>query len=270
MPFNALSKGMALSQIDHHYPEQVVLLDDPYLSHLSARLSSAECRQPQFNQLVQRAFQQLFVHVMNGEWPHSQQSLKTRMTEFHDDLRLQAKVFDGQQKAVCVDVARAGMVPSQLFFDELNQLISPECLRQDHIFASRMTDAKGAVTHTALNSSKIGGDVDNALVIIPDPMAATGSSLSEVIQFYKDNVEGTAKRFIAVHLIVTPEYIKKMTNTHPDVKIYGARLDRGFSTPKALACPPGEVWDEERGLNDNQYIVPGAGGVGELINNSFV
>ena len=33
---------------------------------------------------------------------------------------------------------------------------------------------------------------------------------------------------------------------------------------------PGERWEEETGLNERQYIVPGAGGLGEIINNSFV
>jgi uracil phosphoribosyltransferase len=37
-----------------------------------------------------------------------------------------------------------------------------------------------------------------------------------------------------------------------------------------LQCEPGERWDEERGLTDLGYIVPGAGGVGELLNNSWV
>jgi uracil phosphoribosyltransferase len=29
-------------------------------------------------------------------------------------------------------------------------------------------------------------------------------------------------------------------------------------------------WDEERGLDDHHYIVPGAGGVGEVLNNAWV
>jgi uracil phosphoribosyltransferase len=33
---------------------------------------------------------------------------------------------------------------------------------------------------------------------------------------------------------------------------------------------PGTYPDEERGLNDVQYIVPGAGGMGELLTNSWV
>ena len=31
-----------------------------------------------------------------------------------------------------------------------------------------------------------------------------------------------------------------------------------------------ELWDRERGLDDRQYIVPGGGGFGELMNNAYV
>jgi len=68
----------------------------------------------------------------------------------------------------------------------------------------------------------------------------------------------------------TPEYIQKIKSLHPDCEVYTIRLDRGLSTDKALNSIPGEFPNEERGLNDNQYIVPGAGGIGELLNNSFV
>jgi uracil phosphoribosyltransferase len=37
-----------------------------------------------------------------------------------------------------------------------------------------------------------------------------------------------------------------------------------------LQTVPGELWGEERGLDDHHYIVPGAGGLGEVLNNSFV
>jgi len=73
-----------------------------------------------------------------------------------------------------------------------------------------------------------------------------------------------------MHLIVTPEYIKRVLADHPDVIIYALRLDRGLSEPAVLQTVPGERWDEERGLNEHQYIVPGAGGVGEILNNSWV
>ncbi len=246
------------------------ILNDSYLTHLTAMLSSSDCTQPIFNQLIQKVYHQLFVCVLNAEFPKQQQTFSTRMTEMHKDVVLNAEVFDRNQKVVTVDVARAGMLPSQLFFDELNQILEPLNIRQDHIFASRITNEKGEVTHTEMYESKIGGPIDDSIVLIPDPMGATGSSLSEVIKHYKENVPGRAAKFIAVHMIITPEYIKKVTDAHPDVHIYSARLDRGFSSQKALEAAPGTHWSEEKGLNDNQYIVPGAGGVGELINNAFV
>ena len=36
-----------------------------------------------------------------------------------------------------------------------------------------------------------------------------------------------------------------------------------LSAPDVLETVPGERWDEERGLNERSYIVPGAGGLGE-------
>ena len=38
---------------------------------------------------------------------------------------------------------------------------------------------------------------------------------------------------------------------------------------EVLETLPGERWDEERGLNEMGYIVPGAGGFGEVMNNSW-
>jgi uracil phosphoribosyltransferase len=70
--------------------------------------------------------------------------------------------------------------------------------------------------------------------------------------------------------MVTPEYVRRVTKELPLAKIFAARLDRGMSSDRALQAGLGEHADEERGLNDKQYIVPGAGGIGEILNNSFV
>jgi hypothetical protein len=43
-----------------------------------------------------------------------------------------------------------------------------------------------------------------------------------------------------------------------------------MSPPEVLRSVPGTYPDRERGLNEIQYIVPGAGGLGEVINNVFV
>jgi uracil phosphoribosyltransferase len=121
-----------------------------------------------------------------------------------------------------------------------------------------------------IGGMKIGGDVDGAFLLFPDPMGATGGSLSTAIETYKTKVPGTPRRIINLHLIVTPEYLRTMTKAHPDVQVYCLRLDRGLSAPEVLETVPGTRWDEERGLDDHQYIVPGGGGFGEIMNNAFV
>ena len=73
-----------------------------------------------------------------------------------------------------------------------------------------------------------------------------------------------------MHLVVTPEYLASVTSLYPQLAIYAIRLDRGLSPAKVLGTVPGTHWKDERGLNSKQYIVPGAGGLGEVINNSYV
>jgi uracil phosphoribosyltransferase len=73
-----------------------------------------------------------------------------------------------------------------------------------------------------------------------------------------------------LHLIVTPEFIRRMRKDHPEMVIYAIRLDRGMSDEAVFSSGLGAMPDAEAGLNEIQYIVPGAGGVGEILNNSFV
>jgi uracil phosphoribosyltransferase len=101
-------------------------------------------------------------------------------------------------------------------------------------------------------------------------MGATGGSLISAMTHYKTRLEGKPGRCITMHLIVTPEYVRNVLKAHPDTTIYAWRLDRGLSPADVLATVPGKRWNEERGLDEHQYIVPGAGGVGELLNNAWV
>ncbi|MCO4795029.1 MAG: hypothetical protein KC493_15035, partial [Bacteriovoracaceae bacterium] len=153
---------------------------------------------------------------------------------------------------------------------ELSTLLTPTNVRQDHFFMNRKTNEAGEVVGVDVSGSKIGGDIDNAAVLFPDPMGATGGSLCHAIDHYKENVEGKGQLFLALHLIITPEFIQKVTKEHPDVKIFALRCDRGLSDSDVLATVLGTHPEKESGLTDIQYIVPGAGGVGEVLNNSFV
>jgi uracil phosphoribosyltransferase len=73
-----------------------------------------------------------------------------------------------------------------------------------------------------------------------------------------------------MHLIITPEYVRKIEKEFPELIVYSIRFDRGLSSRRALESAIGTYPEEERGLNDKHYIVPGGGGFGELMFNSFI
>ena len=80
------------------------------------------------------------------------------------------------------------------------------------------------------------------LVIVTDPMLATGGSACDAIERLK--ADGyTAIRLMC--LIASPQGVKAVMDKHPDVDIYLAALDEG--------------------LNEKNYILPGLGDAGDRI-----
>lgn len=256
--------------LTHRYGANVHLLSYPYPMSLLAELCADSTRQPRFNQIVVHLFDWLLAEVASAELSCTPTVVPTRMQVHNPEGVYAGEVVDRGQRAVVAAVARAGILPGERFFDGLNYLLDPRQVRQDHVFMGRKVDAEGRVIGVDVSGSKIGGDVRDSTVFIPDPMGATGGSICEVLRMYQQDVEGPPRRLVAVHLIVTPEYLRRVTSEHPDARVYAIRLDRGLSLPEVLALEPGEDWERERGLNEHQYIVPGAGGLGELMNNSWV
>jgi uracil phosphoribosyltransferase len=257
-------------EVKHLYGSHVHILNSATLNSLLAQACLPETKQPRLSDLVAHLYEALLLNVLDKEFPKEAFETPTRMTEHHPEARLKTSRLQVNQKTVSVDLARAGIWPSQVCYQLLTNLLNPEMVRQDHVYAARQTDSKGQVTGTSLAGSKIGGDVEKSIVLFPDPMGATGSTMCEVLNHYKKHAGGKALKYISLHLIITPEFIKKLKAEHPDLIIYSLRLDRGLSAPDVLSEIPGKRWDEERGLDHNQYIVPGAGGVGEVLNNAFV
>lgn len=261
---------MKLPEIEHRYGENIHILNDPYLLTVLAQIGSPDTSQPKLNTLISFVYRRLLENTLNCEFTVKPFEIATRMTSYYPDQKFEGPILDPNQRAVCVNLARAGTLPSHICYDHLNFVLDPEGVRQDHVFAARVTDKEEKVTGTSLGTAKIGGDIDDAIVLFPDPMGATGNTLSQALTYYKSEIQGVARKFIALHLIITPEYIRRVTKSHPDLIVYAIRLDRGFSTPTALKAIPGTYPDQEKGLNERQYIVPGAGGLGEVLNNSFV
>ena len=84
--------------------------------------------------------------------------------------------------------------------------------------------------------------MDDAVVMIVDPMLATGGSANAAITMVKRQ---GAKNIRLVCLVGAPEGVKAVEAQHPDVDIYLAALD-----------------DK---LNEKGYIVPGLGDAGDRI-----
>ena len=258
------------SEIEHQYGDNVHILDDPFaLSHL-ARLCTDEVTQPLFNRLIRRLYTRMVVSVANAELARTTESYETRMIETTDRAVFSGEVIDRTSEVVTVDIARAGILPSQVCYDHLNELLEPSAVRQDHLIMSRVTGPDEEVLGAEVSGEKIGGPIDGRFVLFPDPMGATGSSLSTAVSYYKEEFGGQPEKLITVNLIFTPEFIARMSEDHPDVEMYALRLDRGMSPDDVLETVPGTHWERESGLDDQGYIVPGGGGFGELMNNAWV
>jgi uracil phosphoribosyltransferase len=257
------------NEMEHKYGTNVHLVSSPLMLSLLAKLGNAKTHQPQINELVGMLYAYLMDNVIDTLFPRKHVSIETRMKNYHPEGVYDGEIIDPEIPCVSVDLARAGTYPSHLCYNKLNYLMNPELVRQDHFYVGRKTNEKGEVIGVDVSGSKIGGGVDNAIVLFPDPMGATGGTIVESYEHYKKNVGGKPKLLVAMHLIVTPEYLKKVTKACPDLHIFALRLDRGLSSAEVLATVPGSQWDKEKGLNQNQYIVPGAGGLGEILNNSY-
>ncbi len=257
-------------EIRHSYGPQVHLLDDPFAWTLLARACSPDTGQPDMGRLVRMLYEMLARAVLAAEFPRARVDIPTRMVASHPEAVYRGLALARVTKAVTVGIARAGTMPSQVVFELMNEVLDPALVRQDHLFMSRQTNALGEVIGATWHDAKIGRDVGDRIVLFPDPMGATGSSMISALGYYKTALEGKPAKCIAMHLIVTPEYISNVLAAHPDTVIYALRIDRGLSTAAALRSEPGALGAEEKGLNSHQYIVPGAGGVGEILNNAWV
>ena len=256
-------------ELKHRYGERVHILDNVYLLSALARIGSPAVAHRDLMALLRSVYQTLLMTACGRELPRVTTSVTSRMATAHPAKgHYKGPVFDPKAKIVVVDVIRAGIVPSQVCFELLTAVLSEQCVRLDHVTMARQADAEGHVTGVDLSGSKIGGRVDGAVMILPDPMGATGKTTIRALQHYLAEF-GRPLKVIALPMIATPEYLRAVLEEFEDLVVYTARLDRGMSDSEVLSTIPGTYWDREKGLDEKSYIVPGAGGMGEVINNSW-
>lgn len=253
----------------HVYGENVHILGDTFSLTMLSRLCSAESTQPEFNRLIAELYRHLFIRAVNASFPTRVVQTDTRMKKFDEAGTFQGAILDRDTRVVVVDVARAGILPAQVCYDLANSVFEPANVREDHLIMARTTDAIGQVTGADILAEKVGGPVEGAWMIFPDPMGATGGSLAAAIDHYLE-AHGTPEKVILLCLMITPNFIRTFRERHPDAEIFALRLDRGKSPADVLEKGLGEDLERENGLTEVDYIVPGGGGFGELMNNSWV
>ena len=136
------------------------------------------------------------------------------------------------KKLAIVPILRAGLG----MVDGLLRLVP--VARVGHIGLYRDPDTHLPVEYYC----KMPPDIDKRLVIVVDPMLATGGSAADAVSMVK--AKG-ATNVLLMCLVAAPEGVKKFQDAHPDVDIYCAALDEK--------------------LNDHAYIVPGLGDAGDRI-----
>jgi uracil phosphoribosyltransferase len=90
--------------------------------------------------------------------------------------------------------------------------------------------------------SKLPDNLKDAVVMVLDPMLATGGSSTDAIRVLKDHGANIIK---LVCIVGAPQGVEKIMTDHPDVQIYLAGLDEK--------------------LNEHGYIVPGLGDAGDRL-----
>lgn len=89
---------------------------------------------------------------------------------------------------------------------------------------------------------KLPKGIEDKVVMVVDPMLATGGSACDAIKMLKNR---GCKKIKLMSIIAAPVGVEKVAKNHPDVQIYVSTLDR---------C-----------LNENGYILPGLGDAGDRI-----
>lgn len=253
----------------HGYGPRVHLHEDPWLLALLARLSHGDTHAPLLQQLVRESYSLLFARAAARALPAAAQQTPTRMHPAHGERGVvEGLQVDPGLELVVVDVIRAGVVPAQTVYELASLVLPPANLRLDHLNLARRTGPDGHVVGADLSGSKVGGSVEGRVLLLPDPMGATGSTVATVLEHYRAH-HGQPSQVLVLPLVATPEFLRTVLALGDEVEVHAGRLDRGLSAPDVLATPPGARWDEERGLDDNDYVVPGCGGMGEVLNNSW-
>jgi len=202
--------------------EGVTVVDHPLVQHKLTLMRDKRRDTRNFRELLGE-IGMLIAYEVTRDLPLEQVEIETPLT------RMMAPALAGK-KLVFAPILRAGTG----FLDPLLNLVPSA--RVAHIGLYRDPASLQSVEYYF----KAPQDIAERLVIVIDPMLATGNSVSAAVTRLKGH---GARNIRLMTLLCAPEGIRAFRATHPDVHIWTAAIDSH--------------------LNDHGYIVPGLGDAGD-------
>ena len=200
------------------------ILDHPLIQHKLTYIRDFQTGTKQFRELVNEV-SMLMGFEITRHLPVMETEVQTPVTT------CQSQVLTGKKIGI-IPILRAGLG----MVDGLLELIP--AAKVGHIGLYRDPETLLPVEYYI----KLPTDIHERILIVVDPMLATGGSANDAIESLKKR---GAKSIKLMCLVAAPEGIKVIQENHPDVDIYLGALDDS--------------------LNEDGYIVPGLGDAGDRL-----
>ena len=200
------------------------VIDHPMIQHKLTIMRDKETGSKDFRQLLEE-ISLLMGYEITRDIPLEDVEIETPI------CKMTAKKVSGRKLAI-VPILRAGMG----MVEGLHTLVP--VAKVGHIGLYRNETTHEPVVYYC----KLPEDIQKRLVIVTDPMLATGGSACDAVKMLKDR---GCKNIRLMCLVAAPEGIAKVQKEHPDVDIYVAAVDDH--------------------LNADAYIVPGLRDAGDRI-----
>ncbi|WP_444454249.1 uracil phosphoribosyltransferase [Rhodobacter capsulatus] len=202
--------------------QQVTVVDHPLVQHKLTLMREKDTSTASFRQLLREISLLLAYEVTRG-LDLTTKRIETPLCE------MDAPILEGKKLAL-ISILRAG----NGLLDGILELIP--AARVGFVGLYRDPETLQPVQYYC----KVPAELEDRMVIVVDPMLATGNSSAAAVQLMKDK---GAKNIRFLCLLAAPEGIARMRAAHPDVPIVTASIDNH--------------------LNDHGYIVPGLGDAGD-------
>ncbi|RME17740.1 MAG: uracil phosphoribosyltransferase [Alphaproteobacteria bacterium] len=202
--------------------EPLTIVRHPLVQHKLTLMRQKETPTAVFRQLL-REISLLLAYEVTRELPMTTRDIETPMAP------MQAPILAGKKLAL-VSILRAG----NGLLDGVLELIPSARVGFIGLYRDEKT------LKPVQYYFKVPPELEDRMVIVVDPMLATGNSSAAAIDLLK-KAGAVNLRFLC--LLAAPEGVRRMQEAHPDVPIVTAAVD-------------------ER-LNEKGYIVPGLGDAGD-------